>query len=113
MDRRPRFDAARGVLPGRRAPSLSPIGGLASSGLATCAPCYLPSPYELEVTHVAQGGQVLELKSRGAAGASWAYRYRVGGRGSKRVQRGGYPSRLAAEQALERSLERLRRQTGL
>ena len=32
-----------------------------------------------------QQGQVFELKARGA-GARWAYRYRVGGRGSRRVQ---------------------------
>jgi hypothetical protein len=39
---------------------------------------------------MAQQGQVLELKRTGAGGRSvWAYRYRVGGRGSRRVQRGG------------------------
>jgi hypothetical protein len=42
-----------------------------------------------------------------------AYRYRTGGRGSHRVQRGGFPSRLAAEQALERALQRLRLEQGL
>jgi hypothetical protein len=36
MNRRPRFDAARGVLPGRRAPSLSPVAQPATS-LATSA----------------------------------------------------------------------------
>lgn len=36
-----------------------------------------------------QNGQVFELESAGADGATlWAYRYRTGGRGSKRVQRG-------------------------
>jgi integrase len=59
-----------------------------------------------------QQGQVFELKARGA-GARWAYRYRVGGRGSRRVQRGGYESEHAATEALERALERLRRERGL
>ena len=36
----------------------------------------------------------------------WAYRYRVGGRGSRRVQRGGFPSEQAAAEALERALDR-------
>ena len=35
-----------------------------------------------------QQGQVLKLKSKGANGeALWAYRYRLAGRDSKRVQR--------------------------
>jgi hypothetical protein len=35
-----------------------------------------------------QQGQVLKLKSKGDSGeALWAYRYRLGGRDSKRVQR--------------------------
>ena len=35
-----------------------------------------------------QQGQLSKLKTRGADGlALWAYRYRVGGRDSKRVQR--------------------------
>jgi integrase len=62
---------------------------------------------------MAQSGQVFPLKSAGGAGALWAYRYRTGGRHSKRVQRGGFPSRLAAEQALERALQRLRQEQGL
>ena len=57
-----------------------------------------------------QQGQVFRLTSSGADGrALWAYRYRVGGRGSKRVQRGGFASKQDAGEALERALERLRR----
>jgi hypothetical protein len=40
----------------------------------------------------------------------WAYRYRLGGRGSKRVQRGGFGSEQDAAEALARELERLRRE---
>jgi integrase len=61
---------------------------------------------------VAQQGQVFPLKSRGTE-TRWAYRYRVGGRGSRRVQRGGFQSERAAVEALERALERLRREQGL
>jgi hypothetical protein len=40
-----------------------------------------------------QEGQVFELKSCGRSGTRLlAYRYRVGGRGSRRVQRGGFAS---------------------
>lgn len=61
-----------------------------------------------------QQGQVLELKGRSAGGrAVWAYRYRVGGRDSRRVQRGGFDSEQAAGEALARALERLRREQGL
>jgi hypothetical protein len=65
-----------------------------------------------EVIAVMQQGQVFQLNSNGNA-PSWAYRYRVGGRGSRRVQRGGYQSEQAANEALERALERLRRERGL
>jgi integrase len=65
-----------------------------------------------EVIVLLQQGQVFELKSKGAS-ARWAYRHRVGGRGSRRVQRGGYESEQAATEALERALERLRRERGL
>jgi hypothetical protein len=40
----------------------------------------------------------------------WAYRYRTGGRDSRRVQRGGFASEQDARDALERELERLRRE---
>jgi hypothetical protein len=57
-----------------------------------------------------QQGQVFELTTRGGAGEPlWAYRYRTGGRDSKRVQRGGFASEQDARDALERELERLRR----
>src|ERR671935_901830 len=58
-----------------------------------------------------QQGQTFELKRCGAGGERlWAYRYRTGGRGSKRVQRGGFASEQDAREALERELERLRRE---
>src|SRR5436190_16304531 len=42
---------------------------------------------------VAQQGQVFAMKSNGSSGAQlWGYRYRTGGRGSRRVQRGGFGS---------------------
>jgi hypothetical protein len=62
---------------------------------------------------MAQQGQVFPLAGQGADGTRWAYRYRVGGRGSKRVQRGGFASEQAAPEALERKLEQLRREPGL
>ena len=58
-----------------------------------------------------QQGQVFPLTTRGPDGKSlWAYRYRSGGRGSKRVQRGGFASKRDASEALGRALERLRRE---
>ena len=55
-----------------------------------------------------QQGQTFELTRRGPDGERlWAYRYRTGGRDSKRVQRGGFASE---PDALERELERLRRE---
>ena len=40
-----------------------------------------------------QQGQVFELTTSGGDGERlWAYRFRVGGRGSKRIQRGGFVS---------------------
>jgi integrase len=62
---------------------------------------------------MAQQGQVFPLAGQGRDGMRWAYRYRVGGRGSKRVQRGGFASEQAAAEALERKLEHLRREQGL
>jgi hypothetical protein len=52
-------------------------------------------------------------ESRRRSTKFWAYRYRVGGRGSRRVQPGGFASEQAAPEALERTLERLRRENGL
>lgn len=61
---------------------------------------------------MAQEGQVFPLKGgRGRTG--WAYRYRLGGRGARRVQRGGFPTEQAAAEALEHALEQLRREQGL
>src|SRR5215211_7497076 len=58
-----------------------------------------------------QQGQTIELTRRGYGGERlWAYRFRTGGRGSKRVQRGGFASERDARDALERELERLRRE---
>src|SRR5947209_14714844 len=60
---------------------------------------------------MSQQGQLIQLKRRTRDGAPlWAYRYRVGGRDSKRVQRGGFASDRDAAEALERELERLRRE---
>src|SRR5690349_6122390 len=52
-----------------------------------------------------QQGQVFQLVSRNGE-ARWAYRYRVGGRGSRRVKRGGFASEQAAVEGLERALRR-------
>src|SRR5213594_2562315 len=61
-----------------------------------------------------QQGQVFELKKRTVDGSPvWAYRYRTGGPGSRRLQRGGFSSERDAEDALERALEQLRRQNGV
>ena len=58
-----------------------------------------------------QQGQTIERTRRGADGMPlWAYRYRTGGRDSKRVQRGGFASEQDARDALERELERVRRE---
>src|SRR3989442_1608485 len=58
-----------------------------------------------------QQGQTFELTRRGPDGERlWAYRYRTGGRDSKRVQRCGFASEQDARDALERELERLRRE---
>jgi hypothetical protein len=58
-----------------------------------------------------QQGQVFELKRASRErGPLWAYRYRVGGRGSRRVQRGGFANQEDAAAALDRELERVRRE---
>jgi integrase len=60
-----------------------------------------------------QQGQVFKLASVARDGGElWAYRYRTGGRHSKRIQRGGFASEQDASAALERTLERLRRANG-
>ena len=58
-----------------------------------------------------QHGQVFELARRGRDGERlWAYRFRTGGRGSRRVQRGGFACEQDARAALERELDRVRRE---
>lgn len=60
---------------------------------------------------MAQARHVFELSRRGPDGyALWAYRYRLGGRESNRVQRGGFSSKGEARAALDRALERARRE---
>jgi hypothetical protein len=60
---------------------------------------------------MSQQGQVFRLKRTGRGGEPlWAFRYRVGGRGAKRMQRGGFLSERDAAEALQRELERLRRE---
>ena len=54
-----------------------------------------------------QQGQVF---SKGPS--NWAYRCRLGGRDSKRMQQSGFPTEEAAEQALDRALERARQEQG-
>ncbi|MDF2751719.1 MAG: hypothetical protein K0S82_101 [Gaiellaceae bacterium] len=59
-----------------------------------------------------QQGQVFPLPAQGKDGTRWAYRYRLGGRGSRRLQRGGFASEQATAEALERVLEQLRGSPG-
>jgi integrase len=57
---------------------------------------------------VIQQGQVFKLKARSAEGEPlWAYRYRAAGRGSARLQAGGFSSRAEAQRALQNKLARL------
>jgi integrase len=57
---------------------------------------------------VIQQGQVFKLKATGVDGEPlWAYRYRVAGRGSKRLQVGGFSTRADAQRALQNKLARL------
>src|SRR5919197_2562975 len=59
---------------------------------------------------MAQQGQMLKLKTRGADGKPlWAYRYRVDGRGSAPPQVGRFESQGEALEALKVALERLHR----
>jgi hypothetical protein len=60
-----------------------------------------------------QHGQIFELKTMGADGQRlWAYRYRIDGRGSRRIQRGGYASADDAKDALQRALTATQRRKG-
>jgi hypothetical protein len=61
-----------------------------------------------------QQGQIFQLRTSGADRKPlWAYRYRTGGRGANRIQRGGFATERDAREALERELERLRRELRL
>jgi integrase len=68
--------------------------------------------FELEgVSIMSQQGQLIRLQKAGRDGKPlWAYRYRLGGRDSKRVQCGGFASEQDAAGALERELDRVRRE---
>jgi hypothetical protein len=59
-----------------------------------------------------QQGQVFRLRGGGNESGVWAFRNRVGGRGSRRVQRGGFASERDASEGLKRALERVRRDRG-
>jgi hypothetical protein len=48
-----------------------------------------------------QQGEVFRLNSGTGETSCWAYRYRVGGHGSRRVQRGGFTSERDASEALD------------
>ena len=55
-----------------------------------------------------QQGQVFKLKATGGDGEPlWAYRYRVAGRGSARLQAGGFSTKAEAQKALQNRLARL------
>jgi len=57
---------------------------------------------------VFQQGQVFKLQATCADGEPlWAYRYRVAGRGSARLQVGGFSSKAEAQRALQNKLARL------
>jgi hypothetical protein len=52
-----------------------------------------------------QHGQIFELKSTGPGGQRlWAYRYRIDGRDSRRIQRGGFVTADDAREALQHAL---------
>lgn len=60
---------------------------------------------------MSQHGQLIWLTRTGRDGEPlWAYRYRVGGRDSKQLQRGGFASERDAAEALGVELDRLRRE---
>jgi hypothetical protein len=57
---------------------------------------------------VIQQGQVFKLQARCVDGDPlWAYRYRIAGRGSARLQVGGFSSKAEAQRALHNKLARL------
>src|SRR5215207_5332922 len=71
-----------------------------------------PSPPD-GLRHPMQRGQIFELKTTGPGGQRlWAYRYRLDGRGSPRVQRGGYLTADDARSALQQALTAAQRRKG-
>src|SRR6266540_7408848 len=55
-----------------------------------------------------QQGQVFKLKATGVDGEPlWSYRYRIAGRGSARLQVGGFSTKAEAQRALQNKLARL------
>jgi integrase len=76
--------------------------------VTVAARCDYPISLSIEEVEVIQQGQVFKLKAKGAEGERlWAYRYRVGGRGSARLQVGGFGSKAEAQRALQNKLARL------
>ncbi len=65
-----------------------------------------------EVCRGAAGSGIRDEVERTNGSPLWGYRYRAGGRSSRRVQRGGFVSERDATESLERALERLRRTNG-
>src|SRR4051812_39378799 len=60
-----------------------------------------------------QHGQIFELITTGPGGERlWAYRFRLDGRGSRRIQRGGYASADDARRALQQALTAAQRRKG-
>jgi hypothetical protein len=60
-----------------------------------------------------QHGQIFERKATGPDGQPlWAYRYRLDGRGSRRIQRGGYATADNAYDALQWALSAAQRRKG-
>jgi hypothetical protein len=60
-----------------------------------------------------QRGAIFQLKTTGAAGLHlWAYRFRLDGRGSRRIQRGGYANPDDPRAALQRALTAAQRRKG-
>jgi hypothetical protein len=62
----------------------------------------------IEEASMIQHGQVFKLKTMGPDGQPlWAYRYRIEGRRSERLQVGGFATRSEAEKALRKVLDRI------
>jgi integrase len=95
--------SALGCAVSRGAPAMRPFaGGSRWEG---------PTPERSGSEAMVQQGQTFQLMRRGPGGERlWAYRFRTGGRRSKRVQRGGFASKQDARDALGCELERLRRE---